>query len=118
MPLRTKENLRRVGANAYQNPNAYQQAKITRRTPAIKIPAAPNYKLADIKRIRASTQYSQSLFAWLLNVSVKTVQSWESGLREPAGSALRLLQIIDVRGMQPVLDAINASAHVVGRRSR
>ncbi len=34
---------------------------------------------------------SQRLFALLLNVSPKTVQSWEQSLNTPSGAALRLL---------------------------
>lgn len=35
------------------------------------------------------------MFALVLNVSVKTVQSWEAGKRVPTHSALRLLEIVD-----------------------
>jgi hypothetical protein len=37
---------------------------------------------------------SQGVFARLLNVSVKTVQSWEQGERKPSHAALRLLQVL------------------------
>jgi putative transcriptional regulator len=37
---------------------------------------------------------SQFVFASVLNVSVKTVQSWEQGERRPSHAALRLLEII------------------------
>jgi DNA-binding transcriptional regulator YiaG len=36
---------------------------------------------------------SQVLFALLLNVSPKAVQSWEQGLRRPRAAALKLLAI-------------------------
>ena len=36
---------------------------------------------------------SQAVFARLLNVSTKTVQSWEQGTRKPSRAALRLIQI-------------------------
>jgi len=38
---------------------------------------------------------SQAYFAALLNVSPKTVQSWEQGIREPSDSSLWLLQIVE-----------------------
>jgi putative transcriptional regulator len=38
---------------------------------------------------------SQGVFARTLNVSVKTVQSWEQGERKPSQAALRLLQLLD-----------------------
>jgi len=34
---------------------------------------------------------SQQLFAYLLNVSVKTVQAWEQAINTPGGASLRLL---------------------------
>jgi putative transcriptional regulator len=48
---------------------------------------------------------SQSIFAALLNVSVSTVQKWESAGsgKHPSGAAAKLLQIIDMKGIQSVL---------------
>ena len=37
---------------------------------------------------------SQAVFAAVVNVSVKTVQSWEQGVREPSDAALRMLQLM------------------------
>jgi putative transcriptional regulator len=53
------------------------------------------YKASDIKKIRLNSKYSQGAFAKILNVSIKTVQSWESGVRVPSHSSLRLLEIVD-----------------------
>src|SRR5262249_13419334 len=36
---------------------------------------------------------SQAVFARLLNVSTRTIQSWEQGQRKPSQAALRLIQI-------------------------
>ena len=47
--------------------------------------------------IRKQLNMSQSLFAAALNVSTKTVQSWEQGLRKPGNASLRLLQIARMR---------------------
>lgn len=47
----------------------------------------------DIKRLRAMYQLSQSEFAALLGVSVKTLQDWEQGRRIPEGPARVLLQV-------------------------
>jgi putative transcriptional regulator len=48
----------------------------------------------DIARLRERCKMSQFVFASVLNVSVKTVQSWEQGDRKPSQAALRLLEII------------------------
>lgn len=52
---------------------------------------------AEIARLRKRLNYSQSVFARLLNVSVKTVQGWEQGLREPSDASLKLLAIAKKR---------------------
>lgn len=75
---------------------AYKKGKLTLRSEFIEIPEPPmEYTAKDIKKIRAKGRYSQSIFALILNVSIKTVQSWESGERVPSHATLRLLEIID-----------------------
>jgi putative transcriptional regulator len=43
--------------------------------------------------IRERTGLSQSRFAQLLGVSVRTLQEWEQGRRAPSGAARTLLEI-------------------------
>ena len=75
---------------------AHAEGKITLKSEVIEIPEPPSeYRAGDIKRIRKKNHYSQGIFAKVLNVSVKTVQSWESGARVPSHAALRLLEIVD-----------------------
>jgi putative transcriptional regulator len=45
--------------------------------------------------IRERTRLSQSEFAQLIGVSVKTLQNWEQHRRRPTGPAAVLLRIID-----------------------
>ena len=47
-----------------------------------------------IRAIRERTNLSQSEFAQLLGVSVKTLQNWEQERRRPTGRAAALLRII------------------------
>ena len=75
---------------------AHKKGKLTLRSELVEIPEQPaEYKAKDIKNIRKKSNYSQGLFAKVLNVSIKTVQSWESGKRVPSHAALRLLEIVD-----------------------
>jgi putative transcriptional regulator len=49
---------------------------------------------SGVRTIRERTQLSQSEFARLIGVSVKTIQNWEQDRRRPAGPAAALLKII------------------------
>ena len=49
----------------------------------------------EIAELRQRLRFSQALFARYLNVSVKSVQAWEQGKREPEGAALKLLEIAE-----------------------
>jgi len=46
-------------------------------------------------RIRRKTGVSQSDFARLLRVSLRTLQDWEQGRRAPSGAARTLLLIVE-----------------------
>jgi putative transcriptional regulator len=48
----------------------------------------------DVKRVRELLNLSQPLFAKFLGVDVKTVRSWEQGLREPSPMACRFMSEI------------------------
>ena len=48
-----------------------------------------------VSTIRERTGLSQSKFAQLLGVSVRTLQEWEQGRRAPSGAARTLLVIAD-----------------------
>ena len=49
---------------------------------------------SGIRDIRERTSLSQSEFAQLIGVSVKTLQNWEQDRRRPTGPAAALLSII------------------------
>jgi len=56
----------------------------------------------EIKRIRESAHVSQAVFARLLNTSLSTIQKWEIGQKKPAGTALKLLHLVQKRGLEVV----------------
>lgn len=49
---------------------------------------------SGIRAIRERTSLSQSEFARLIGVSMKTLQNWEQNRRRPTGPAATLLRII------------------------
>jgi putative transcriptional regulator len=57
-------------------------------------PRPPSMGAREIVHLRRGLKMSQEFFARMLNVSPKTVQSWEQRERTPSQSALRLLQIL------------------------
>ena len=83
---------------------AHKEGKITLKSEFIEIPEPPEeYGPRKIKNIRTKRNYSQGIFAKVLNVSIKTVQAWESGDRSPNHAALRLLEIIDQGIYHPLI---------------
>jgi putative transcriptional regulator len=50
---------------------------------------------AGVRAIREKTSLSQSEFAELIGVSVKTLQNWEQDRRRPTGPAAALLRVIE-----------------------
>lgn len=65
-------------------------------------PVAP-LKPEEIKRIREAAHVSQAVFARLLNTSVSTVQKWEIGQKRPTGTALKLLHLVQAKGLEVVV---------------
>ncbi len=59
----------------------------------------------DIAETRAKVGLSQSQFAQLMGVSVRTLQDWEQGRRRPSGAARTLLIIAD-KNPQAILDVM------------
>jgi putative transcriptional regulator len=57
----------------------------------------PQVDAATLVAIRKGAQMSQALFAKILNVSPKTVQSWEQGTRSPSQASLRLIELFSQR---------------------
>lgn len=56
-----------------------------------------------IRSLRARAHISQAVFAAVLNTSVSTVQKWEVGDKKPSGPSLKLLNLIDRKGLEAVL---------------
>ena len=67
---------------------AFKHGKKPLRVHSLKKPSPPNV-------IRAKLKLSQSAFAGLMGVSLRTVQDWEQGRRKPSGPALALLRIAE-----------------------
>ena len=67
---------------------AYKAGQKSLRVHSLKMPSPP-------KVIRGRLKLSQSEFAGLMGVSLRTVQDWEQGRRKPSGPAVALLRIAE-----------------------
>ena len=63
----------------------------------------PAYDSKKIRALRAHLQVSQVVFAAVLNTSPSTVRKWEIGEKQPSGPSLKLLNLIDRKGLDAVL---------------
>ena len=75
-------------------------AKTMREFDALCLPPVKQYTPAQIKRIRAKNKASQAVFAAYLNTSPSTVQKWEQGQKKPNGPSLKLLNLVDQKGLE------------------
>jgi putative transcriptional regulator len=55
---------------------------------------------AQIKRLRTRNKASQAVFAAYLNTSPSTVQKWEQGQKKPNGPSLKLLNLVQQKGLE------------------
>ena len=51
-------------------------------------------EVLDVKEIRQKIGLSQTMFAQLIGVKLKTLQNWEQHRRHPSGAATALLTIV------------------------
>lgn len=66
---------------------------------AMCLAATPRFDAGAIAKIRREAKVSQPVFAKYLNTSTSTVQKWESGAKQPSGTAARLLQVVEKHGL-------------------
>lgn len=60
----------------------------------------------DVKALRERLDLTQAEFSTMIGVSIKTLQNWEQGRREPEGPAKALLRVVD-KEPQAVLSALH-----------
>lgn len=89
----TMEALHEVGALDKQTMREFDDACLT--------PVRP-LQPTEIRAIREQEQVSQPVFARYLNVSKNLVSDWERGVKRPSGAALRLLTIVQEKGLQAI----------------
>lgn len=91
---KTAEGLRKAGA---------LDARTMREFDALCLPPIKEYTPEQIRRLRAKTKASQAVFAAYLNTSPSTVQKWEQGQKKPNGPSLKLLNLVDKKGLEALV---------------
>lgn len=56
-----------------------------------------------IKTLREAAGVSQPVLAKIMNVSSAAIKQWERGERKPSGASLKLLNLIDQKGIDAIL---------------
>jgi len=63
----------------------------------------PAYDSEKIRALRDHLQLSQAVLASVLNTSLSTVRKWEVGDKHPSGPSLKLLHLLDRKGLEAVI---------------
>ena len=90
----TAEDLRRLG---------FIDKRKQRQFDALCLPPIPPYDGEQIKALRERVKLSQAVLASVLNTSASTVRKWEIGEKHPSGPSLKLLNLLDRKGLEGVL---------------
>src|SRR6266516_4100897 len=70
---------------------------------ALCIEPVPEYSPEQIRTLRDRYRISQAVMASIFNTSLSTVQKWEIGEKHPGGPSLKLLNILDRKGIEALI---------------
>ena len=87
----TAEGLHKAGA---------MDVKTMRQIEALCLSPVKEYSANQIKKLRLKNKASQRVFAAYFNISPSTIQKWETGQKHPNGASLKLLNMVDQRGLE------------------
>jgi putative transcriptional regulator len=63
----------------------------------------PAYSRQRIRALRQRHKLSQAVLAAVLNTSLSTVRQWEIGDKHPSGPSLKLLDLLDRKGLESLI---------------
>jgi putative transcriptional regulator len=63
----------------------------------------PQYSSEKIRALRNHLQVRQSVLAAVLNTSLSTVRKWEVGDKHPSGPSVKLLNLLDRKGLDAII---------------
>ncbi|MBA6099719.1 DNA-binding transcriptional regulator [Pseudomonas juntendi] len=62
-----------------------------------------DFSAVEIRRLREALNVSQPVFALHLHTTASTIRKWEQGQTSPSGPALKLLNVIQNKGLSALL---------------
>jgi putative transcriptional regulator len=63
----------------------------------------PRYSRQKIRALRQRNHISQAVLATVLNTSLSTVRQWEIGAKQPSDPSLKLLHLLDRKGLEALI---------------
>ena len=76
------------------------EAETMRTFDALCLPPVHELSPRQIKRIRLREKVSQPVFAAFLNITPSTIKKWETGEKHPCGTSLKLLNLVEKKGLE------------------
>lgn len=70
---------------------------------ALCLQPVPDYSSDKIRALRERYKLSQTVLAAILNTSPSTVRKWEIGQKHPSGPSLKLLHLLDRKGIEAMI---------------
>jgi len=74
-----------------------------RKYDALCLAPVPKYSSKNIRALRGRYKLSQAVLASVLNTSLSTVRQWEIGEKHPSGPSLKLLNLLDRKGLEALI---------------
>lgn len=71
---------------------------------ALCLPPIKKFEPKQIQLIRLRSGASQAVFAAYLNVTPSTIQKWEQGQKFPSGASLKLLNLVERKGLKILVE--------------
>lgn len=75
-------------------------AQTLRKFDVLCLPEVKDLSAKEIKNLRIREKTSQGVFAKYLNTSLSTVKQWELGDKHPRGTSLKLLNLVEQKGLE------------------
>jgi putative transcriptional regulator len=99
----------RILENVHEDMESLHKARLLntedmRSFDAMCLPEVKSLSPGQIKKLRNANNASQAVFALVLNTSVSTVRQWERGAKKPSGLAMKMLNLVQSKGIKVLME--------------